>query len=286
MGLPDLLLPLLAAQAAASASPAALLPSERAVEVRRLDAAEARQGVVADRDFVYAISNSRIAKLDKRSGRTMDVWEGDPAQFIHMNSCSLEGATLACAASNYPEVPMASSVEWFDARTLRHLGSRSFGPGRGSLTWLDWHRGSWWACFAHYGGKGGEPGRDNRWTRLVRLDRDFREQEAWLFPKTLLDRMAPYSSSGGSWGSDGLLYVTGHDHPELYALRLPEAGSRLELVATVAIPTNGQAIAWDASEPRLLWSIERSTRQLVASRIPELAADRMDRPATPSPNRR
>jgi hypothetical protein len=70
------------------------------------------------------------------------------------------------------------------------------------------------------------------------------------------------------WGDDGLLYVTGHDRPELYALRVPAAGGVLEHVATIAIPTGGQAISWDAREPRLLWSIERRTHELVATRIP------------------
>ena len=38
----------------------------------------------------------------------------------------------------------------------------------GSLTALDRHDGKWWAVFAHYDGKGGEPGRDHRYTMLAR----------------------------------------------------------------------------------------------------------------------
>lgn len=260
---------LLALAPTQSADPEAgprLLPA--AVELRRIDAPEAKQGVVADARYVYAISNSEIARIDKASGRQVDSWRGDPRQFIHMNSCSLEGSELVCAASNYPAVPMANSIEWFDSRTLTHVRSRSLGPGRGSLTWLDWHDGSWWACFANYDGKGSERGRDHRWTTLVRFDADFAEQQAWLFPETVLERFRPYSASGGSWGPDGLLYVTGHDRPELYALRLPAAGTRLEHVATIAIPTSGQAIAWDADGSRTLWSIERKAKQAVASEIP------------------
>jgi hypothetical protein len=46
---------------------------------------------------------------------------------------------------------MASSVEVFDARTLQHLESHSFGVDRGSLTWIDRAPdGSWWAGFANY----------------------------------------------------------------------------------------------------------------------------------------
>ncbi len=165
---------------------------------------------------------------------------------------------------------MASSVETFDRRSLRPLRSRSLGPGRGSLTWLDWHAGSWWACFANYQGKGGELGRDHKWTTLVRYSQDFTEQGAWLFPEEVVERMAPRSSSGGAWNRDGLLYVTGHDRPELYAIRLPQAGSRLELVAIVPTVTGGQAVDWDADDPRLLWSIDRQSLEIVASRIPPI----------------
>ena len=65
--------------------------------------------------------------------------------------------------------------------------------------------------------------------------------------------------------------MTGHDRPELYALHVPRRGDQLELVATIGLPTDGQAIGWDARSPRLLWSIERRTHEVVASRIPEVA---------------
>lgn len=240
-----------------------------AAEVLRMPAEEAKQGVVADARHVYAIANSEIGKYDRKSRRRVARWQGDPERFRHMNSCRLLGREIVCAASNYPDVPMASSIEWFDTRRMAHVRTRSLGPGRGSLTWLDWHDGSWWACFANYQGRGGEAGRDHRLTTLVRYSPAFVEQGAWLFPEGVLERFAPYSSSGGAWGEDGMLYVTGHDLPEMYVLRLPAAGSRLEHVATVAIPTQGQAIAWDP-RGRLLWSIDRTSREIVASTVPPL----------------
>jgi hypothetical protein len=240
-------------------------------EVLRMPAEEAKQGVVADARHIYAISNAEIGKYDRRNHRRIAHWQGDPELFRHMNSCRLKDREIICAASNYPEVPMASSIEWFDAKRLVHKRSRSLGPGRGSLTWLDWHDGSWWACFANYDGRGGEPARDHRLTTLVRYSAGFVEQGAWLFPEDVLQRFAPYSASGGVWGDDGMLYVTGHDLPEMYVLQLPRAGSRLEHVATVAIPTQGQAIAWDP-RGRLLWSIDRKTREVVAAVVPQPGA--------------
>jgi len=247
---------------------AALTGQPAAVEVRRLPAPEAHQGVAADARSVYAIANSTVARYDKASGRRVAVWNGDPARFKHLNSCIVRAAQLVCAASNYPDVPMASTVLWFDAATLRLQRVRPLAPGHGSLTWLDWHDGGWWAGFAHYDGKGGEPGRDHRHTAVVRYTPDFAERRAYRFPAHVLDRFAPRSTSGGAWGADGLLYVTGHDRPELYAMRVPRNGNVLELVATVATPTGGQAIGWDGAERRLLWSIERKTSELVASRVP------------------
>lgn len=249
--------------------PAPLLTGT-AAEVRRFPAEEAKQGIAADDRYIYVNANSEIGKYEKKSGRRVAVWKGDPAEFIHMNSCAIVARELVCAASNYPSVPMASSVEYFDPRSMRHLRTRSLGVGRGSLTWLDWHQGSWWALFANYDNKGGEPGRDHRYTSLVRFDPQFREQGSWLFPQSVLQRLRPYSSSGGAWGKDGQLYVTGHDRREAYVLTLPKAGSTLKHVFTVALTTDGQAIAWDPLEPRLLWSVDRSGRNAVAASIPPL----------------
>jgi hypothetical protein len=242
------------------------------VETARFPAPEARQGVTAGSRFVYAIDNNTIAKYDSATGKRVAGWKGDPRRFKHLNSCTHVERSLVCAGSNYPDVPMASSVETFDADTLRHKGTRSLGQAPGSLTWIDWHEGSWWACFANYDGRGGAPARDHRFTTLVRYSPDFIEQQAWLFPEEVLRRMAPRSSSGGAWNADGLLYVTGHDAAELYALRVPDRGARLELVAIIPTVTGGQAIDWDPEQPRTLWSIDRKASQIVASRIPEVLA--------------
>jgi hypothetical protein len=246
------------------------------MEIARFKAAEARQGVAVEKRHIYVNANSSIGKYDKRTGRKLATWVGDPEQFIHMNSCVAVKTLLTCAASNYPQTPMASSVETFDTRTLKHVSSYSIGPGKGSLTWLDWHKGHWWAMFAHYDGRGGEPGRDHRHSVLVRYDRNFVERGAWMLPPSVLDRMKPYSSSGGSWSADGLLYVTGHDRKETYALDLPRAGSVLKHVATLPLASNGQAIAWDRYADRILWSIDRQPSQVVAAQMPA-AIQRPDR---------
>ena len=78
----------------------------------------------------------------------------------------------------------------------------------------------------------------------------------------MLERFGTRSSSGGGFGPDGLLYVTGHDAPELYALRVPESGAVLEPVATLPAPIAGQGTAWDPAQPGGLWGIVRGQRQV------------------------
>lgn len=233
----------------------------------RIDAAEANQGVASDGTHVYAVDNSRIGKYSMATGKRVAEWQGDPARFPHINSCMTWDRQLVCAASNYPSVPQTSTVEFFDPRTLRHVRTVDLGRGPGSLTVITRHAGKWWAVFANYDGKGGEPGRDYRHTVLVQLDDRFQQQKTWSFPPELLEKFAPKSCSGGSWGPDGRLYVTGHDRTELYGLDVPPEGSALKLAATIAIGTAGQAIAWDPKTPWRLWSISRDRKMLVASDI-------------------
>ncbi len=239
-----------------------------AKELRRIPADEANQGVAADSRFVYAIDDSRIGKYEKATGKRVASFEGDPKVFIHMNSCSVIAGELACALSNFPNLPQASSVEWFSAQTLKHLRTHSFGPTRGSMTWIDWHAGAWWVCLANYDGKGGDPSRDHTVTTLVKYSPQFVEQGAWLFPDKLLEAFGHMSASGGRWGKDGFLYVTGHDRPEMYVLKLPAAGSRLEYVRAIAMPTNGQAFDWDPAQPGHVWTIERKQAEMVESQLP------------------
>lgn len=239
--------------------------------VHTLEADEARQGVASDGTYAYAIDNSRIGKYELKTGKRVAGWEGPRELFPHMNACTLVERRLLCAASNFPKVPMTSAIEVFDPVAMKHLSTISLGMlNAGSLTWVDRKDGFWWAGFANYAGKAGEPGHDHRYTTILKLDDQWRQLEGWALPDAVLDRMAPMSNSGGSWGDDGLLYLTGHDRPEVYALRLPKAGSTLELVATLPIPFEGQAIDWDPKARRLLWGISRKDRKAIAVTLPDV----------------
>jgi hypothetical protein len=75
------------------------------------------------------------------------------------------------------------------------------------------------------------------------------------------------SVSGGSWGVDGKLYITGHDSAKVYILKLPQSGSALEYLRSVKIDSYGQGIAWDRREKDMLYGIIRKDNSVVVSEL-------------------
>lgn len=251
-------------------------------ELRRVPAVEARQGVAVDRDHFYAISNFAIGKYRRDTGAKVDSWAGEEGKpFTHLNAALIVDGLLYCAHSNYPGVPNRSSVEIWDPSTLRHVRSIDFGETDGSLTWVDRRSDGWLACFTHYGKKGGLPGRKPEDTWMAEYDRDWQQQDRWAFPNELLTHLGArgYAISGGAIGPGGHLYVTGHDEPELYVLRFPVEGRRLEWIATVSVPAEGQAFSWDPVEPDVVHLILKRTREIITGRVTLPAATQ--RPAQP-----
>lgn len=251
-------------QSSAGAQPQSL----RFEEEGRFSAAEANQAVAVDDEHVYAIDNHTIGKYDKTTGEKVDQWSrGEDGRIHHLNSGIVIDDTLYCAHSNFPGIPMVSSVEMWDVETMTHAGSRPLGIYEGSATWVDRHDGSWWVVFAHYAGEGGVPGKGPKWTRLVRFDDHWRRTGGWAFPAPVIEQFRPYSNSGGAWGPEGRLYVTGHDATEVYVLERPAAGATLRLIDTLDFPGQGQGIAWDPSTPTVLYGIRRSDRTVVWARL-------------------
>ena len=236
--------------------------------VRRLPAEEARQGVAVGRDHFYAVGNRTIGKYRKLDGRRVAVWQGaEDGPITHLNSGIVIGDRIYAAHSNYPDVPMESSIEIFDADTLAHEKTRSFGVFAGSATWVDRHAGSWWVGFANYEGRGGTPGQGPEHTQIVEIDDRWRPLRHYTFPPRVVERFGTRSNSGGVWGPDGLLYTTGHDAAELYVLALPAEGSVLELVEIVPVEAAGQGIALDPEDTSLLYTIIKRNREIIVSRM-------------------
>ena len=233
------------------------------VQVGEFVIPEANQGVGVDAKHFYAVDNRSIGKYDKATGKLVKKWQGPKNGPVkHLDSAMVMDGKIYAAHSNWPEWPMTSSLEIYDAETMEHVGTHSFGIQWGSLTWVDWHDNHWWMTFANYDrliGPNKTPYGHKANTLMVKLTRDFRPVQAWTLPKAILDKFEDMSNSGGSWGPDGFLYLTGHDPAELYRMRLPKAGSVLELVDVIPMNIRGQGIAWDRSQPGVIYGIIRAT---------------------------
>jgi hypothetical protein len=226
---------------------------------------EAYQAVGVDDRYFYAVHNRAIGKYDKKTGQLVDKWAGPKDGLIrHLDSAMVMDGRIYAAHSNYPEWPMTSSLEIWDANTMKHIGTHSFGINWGSLTWVDFYNGHWWMTFANYDvpyGPNKTPYGHKTATQMIKFTADFRFVEAWVMPKAILDKFEKMSNSGGSWGPDGYLYLTGHDPAEVYKMKLPEAGSVLQLVDTIPANIRGQGIAWDRSDRGLLYGIIRAKKE-------------------------
>jgi hypothetical protein len=218
-------------------------------------AEEAVQAAAADERHVYAITNSLVARYDRRSGQRLAKSSGAA---LHLNSGFLWEGKLYCAHSNYPRQPEESEIKVLDLETMALSTFYRFAENRGSLTWAVRHDGAWWCNFAHYGA-------DNAKTVLVRFDDQWQEQAAWTYPTEVVSRLGRYSISGGVW-RDGRLLVTGHDERAIYRLRLPEQGRVLEYIDALAAPFTGQGIAVDSGTGGLV-GIDRARRQVVFAEL-------------------
>lgn len=229
-----------------------------------------------DAAHVYVIDNTVVAKHDKFTGELVARWEAsEEFPLTHMNSGMVRDGKLYVAHSNYPHLPMTGSLEIFDTETLTHVGSHSFGSTEGSFTWLDWHDGFWWGCFVHYDDDA-EKEKDNAYSRVVKFDEDFREVAAWVLPRAVLRALSPHSASGGAWGPDNRIYISGHDKSELYALTLPRSGSTLVHAGTYAFGNQGQAIAFDRTGTNLVYGLVRKENGVVAENFDNVLAQALE----------
>jgi acyl transferase domain-containing protein len=238
-------------------------------EQHRFPAAEAHQGVAVDATHFYAITNTAIGKYMKATGEKVGGWQAHPdSHFKHLNAGLILDGKLWCAHSNYPAMPMQSSVEIWDPATMQHLLSIDLSHIDGSLTWVDRRGGVWFACFAQYA-KTGDPAQ----TRIVTFDADWKRRDTFRFPPEAIVKFGKNSSSGGSFGPGDFLFITGHDAQELYLLTPPTAGEAFAWHGALAITAHGQAFAWDRSDPGTLYSIDRKSREVIVSRLTRSASN-------------
>lgn len=252
-------------------------PPRFAAEIlERFPSENAYQAIAVDAENFYAINNTRISKHHKRSGELLAQWddgEALPAPLMHLDSAVVLDGELFSSHSNFPRWPMTSSIEVWDSQSLQHTRSHQFGVLLGSMTWLDRVDGAWWGAFANYDiakVASVEPYGGSANSVVVKFDADFNVIQQWRLPAEIVAKISPMSNSGGSWGDDGYLYLTGHDDPEIYVMRPDADLEELSWIATVDVAgLNGQGIAWDrTSEDNELWAILRSSREALRIAMP------------------
>ena len=257
---------------------------------------DARQAVAADAQYAYAISDKSISKIHRATNQVIMRWKyedahagidqvGDAdklAQIKHLNSGVIIENRLYSAHSNWPELPAHNTIEVWDVDSMTQVESIELAGGNTWITWIDHYRDHWWVVLARYdavtgalgnrvstASAGGKDSANDSRTRLLRLDMDFKILDTWYFPPELIAEFAPMSNSGGSWGPDGKLWLTGHDQPRAYITTLPHTGSQLVWESSVPLADiEGQGIAWDrsANEPTL-FGVRRTAKWLVAMRV-------------------
>jgi len=241
--------------------------AQKATIIKRVEVQEARQGIAVDNRYFYVINNSSISKHSKEDGKLIQLWRDDDDILHHLNSGIIIDGKLYCTNSNYPDSPMASSIEVFDPDSMKHTGNHSFGIAYGSATWIDWYDDHWYVAFAHYTGRGSTESKNNSWSRIVKFDQDWRFIESWVFPKNLIQKFGTRSNSGGVI-IDGTLLSTGHDEPEIYVLRFPDKGFTLEWIETLPIGSFGQGIASEKTSEKIwIYGIIRDENEVVVSEI-------------------
>lgn len=229
---------------------------------------EARQGIAVDKDHFYAVDNRAIAKYRKNSGELINIWRDSSGFLSHLNSAAAIDGKLYAAHSNLPHRPSTNTIEIWDTKTMKHIQSKRLkNSGTGYFNWLDFHHGLWWGTMADYSEsctiRKPASGCTNN-TTLLALDRSWNVLRRWTFPEKLREEFGGMSNSGGSWGPDGMLYLSGHDLPKIYQIKIPDADYELEWVGTHYLEIRGQGIAWDRHQKNVLFGIYRATAEDIA----------------------
>jgi len=233
-------------------------------ELNRFPAKNATQAVAVDSLHFYTISNSRIVKRKKSDGQVVGEWSGP---LKHLNSGIVLDGKLYCSNTNFPQTPMASSLEIYDAETLEHIGNHSFGIYAGSFTWIDQREGDWYLMFVHYDETGKERDKGVAYSSLIRMDSTFRRKAGWTLPQKFIDHLAPMSVSGGTFLPDGKLLLSPHHFEEIYLFSFPEMGYELVWEDTIPVPFQGQGLAIDPYAEKVVWGMHRQKREVISVKI-------------------
>jgi hypothetical protein len=236
------------------------LNAQTITESYRFYSKAAKQGVAVDDKNVFVIDNARIVKYNY-NGDSITQWKAPQGSNIkHINFGFIYNNKLYCAHSNFPKLPMVSSIEIFNKNSMKHCGSISLGIRHGSCTWIYKKNDSWYIFFANYENKS-NPNANVTMSELVQFDDQWREQQSWILPDSLIKRLSPNSLSSGVLINNEF-YCMGHDACETYVLDIPEYAMILKWKSTIPVPFPGQGISYNA-KTKTMWGIDRKKNQVI-----------------------
>ena len=240
--------------------------AQKSTELSRSKSDNAKQAVTASKRFVFVINNNTIEKRNKVTWEK--VAEKNFPKLHHLNSSVIINNKIYCAHSNYPEIPMHSSIEIFDTKTLSHIESHSFGIENGSCTWIDKVGKYYYVFFAHYANANKmQKNRDVSWSQLVKYDENWSRVAGWVLPRELLERVSPYSISGGIFLNKHQILATHHHHKEFYLLSIPKMNSELILEKIIPTTIRGQGISYDNKNHNIIWGINKKTQEVIKVKL-------------------
>lgn len=219
---------------------------------QEIDAPQANQAAAALGNHIYGIGSRVVVRYDRATGAKIDQSSGAAH---HLNSGFFMDGKLYCAHSNFPKKPDRSDIKVLDPATMQLTLFKDFGESDGSLTWVVRHDNKWWCTFALYGVG------NNAKTYLAVFDDNWREEQRWLYPKSVVEKLGRSSISGGLWFENYLL-ACGHDAAEVYQLELPQSGGELIHRGTIPVPFKGQGFAVDAVTGGMV-GIDRKGKKIV-----------------------
>ncbi|WP_367872290.1 endonuclease [Luteolibacter sp. Populi] len=237
------------------AAAACCLAGEAYIEKSIVASPHATQAAAADGQFVYAVSSTAIAKLDRDTGKEIAVSTGKAS---HLNSALILDGKIYSAHSNFPLKPEQGEIRVLDPETMKLELFHRFEEPPGSVTWILKREGSWWCHFAGYG-------TEKEKSRLLRFDAEWQETGRWDYPADLVKDWGAMSLSGAVWQGDALL-ATGHDKKLIYRLKLPEQGGTMQWLGSIPSPFSGQGIAADPKTGGLV-GIDRKRKAVVFAEL-------------------
>lgn len=216
-------------------------------------------GVILSASYFFAIYDNLIGQYDKFTGYHVKTYK---TPFSNMTSGIHYNGHLYVANSDSKSNTLTNYIQIFDISMtiIGHIDVMH--PGR--LTWIDRYDDIWWGFFAYYDD-------DVYRSSLIRFNNNWTVDRIWGLPDVILDRVNPYSISGGQFNREtGLLFMTGY-RKEIYIVNVDEFDCKKEVVDLISIPEipfEGGGIAFDTYDSgRFLWGTNSSNNQVIVSQL-------------------